>query len=201
MARVRTFIGIGIGDAIRARSVALQQEVSRAVAGVRWEEPGNFHITLVFLGDVSDRELPAVCRAAMDVAAGEPPIPLEVSGIGAFPSVRRPRTIWAGVTTGAEVLVRLHDKLEERLEDLRIYQREERPYTPHLTLGRVRDESVGHGLAGILPRHRDWNGGQELIEEVRVYASEPGRDGPVYTVLGRGELRGPRAADEVSERP
>ena len=188
MARVRTFVGIEIGDVIRTRSAALQAELGRTADGVKWEVPRNFHITLVFLGDVEDRSLPGVCRAVAEAAAGEPPIPLRVSGLGAFPNARRPRTIWAGVADGTEALVRLHDAIEVRLVDLGGYRREERPYTPHLTLGRVRDEAVGHQLAPLLTRHRDWDGGQTLVEEVVVFASEPGREGPVYTPLGRGEL-------------
>ena len=190
MARVRTFIGVEIGDVIRTRAVALQSELARTCDDVKWVEPRNLHVTLVFLGEVADRELPAVCRAVAEVAAGEPPIPLRVSGLGAFPNTRRPRTLWTGVGGGADGLIRLHGALEDRFLNLGIYRREERPFTPHLTLGRIQDEAAGTKLAAALPRHRDWDGGQTLVEEIVVFASDLGRDGPRYTPLGRGELGG-----------
>ena len=144
------------------------------------------HVTLLFLGEVDEREVVDVCRVVKDVAGREPPFPLRVSGVGAFPNTRRPKTVWAGVTDGAEPLRRLYGLIEARLLDLGGYRKEERAYTPHLTLGRVRAESGGHALAAELPKLLAWNGGQTTVDEVVVFASELTRDGPAYTALGRG---------------
>src|SRR5262245_19666146 len=100
MARTRTFIGIDIGDAIRANATALQKELAKSGAEVKWATPESMHITLLFLGEVEDRELHAVCRAVKESAAGEPPFALRVSGVGAFPTPRRPKVLWAGITDG-----------------------------------------------------------------------------------------------------
>ena len=143
MARTRTFIAVEIGADIRASAVALQEALAKTGAEVKWVEPESMHVTLLFLGEVDDRELHQVCRAVKDVAAGEPPFPLRVSGVGAFPTPRRPKILWAGITDGADELQRLYDKLEAKLLDLGCYRKEERGYTPHLTLGRVKSEADG----------------------------------------------------------
>src|SRR5215208_4100908 len=111
MPRTRTFIAVEIGDEIRANAVALQGALARAGADVRWVAPDSMHVTLLFLGEVDDRELHAVCRAVQDVAATEPRFALRVAGVGAFPNARRPKTVWAGVTDGADELRRLYDAI------------------------------------------------------------------------------------------
>ena len=188
MARTRTFIGIEIGDAIRAKAAALQKELAMAGAEVKWASPESMHITLVFLGDVDDRELHAVCKAVAEAAAGEAPFTLRVAGVGAFPNSRRPKILWAGIAEGAEPLQRLHAALEEKMLALGCYRKEERDYTPHLTLGRAKGDSNTFALAAELPKRVAWEGGTAPVAEVLVYSSRMERDGPVYTVIGRAAL-------------
>jgi 2'-5' RNA ligase len=192
MARLRTFIAVGIDKAIRDRAVALQESLGRAGADVKWVEPENMHVTLLFLGEVEDRTLPAVCRVVAEVAAGLAPFEMRVEGAGCFPSPRRPRTLWVGIGDGLQELVALHDALEPPLLDLGCYRREDRQYTPHLTLGRVKGDAGADQLITALTRRADWQGGGVRVSEVLVMSSDFGlrRDGPTYTVLGRGKLLG-----------
>src|SRR5687768_16434122 len=133
MARIRTFIGVDIGEGIRANAAALQRQLAKTGADVNWTAPANYHITLQFLGDVDDRDLAGVCRAVAAAAAGEPPFRLGVSGVGAFPTPRRPKVLWAGVREGEAELRRLFAAMEGPLSVLGVYRKEDRPYTPHLT--------------------------------------------------------------------
>jgi 2'-5' RNA ligase len=188
MPRTRTFIAVETSAEIRARAVALQESLAKTGAEVKWSSPETMHITLLFLGEVDDRELHAVCRAVQEVAATEPTFSLSVSGVGAFPTPRRPKILWAGITEGADELRRLYGKLEEKLLDLGCYRKEERGYTPHLTLGRTRGEADGYTLARELPKLLNWDGGRMVVDEVVVYGSELQKGGPEHTVLGRGEL-------------
>jgi 2'-5' RNA ligase len=192
MARIRTFIAVGIDKTIRDHAVTLQETLGRSGADVKWVEPENLHVTLLFLGEVDDRELPAVCRVVADVAAGLAPFEMSVEGAGAFPNARRPKTLWVGVGEGLEELVTLHDALEPPLLDLGCYRREERQYTPHLTLGRVKGEAGTDQLATALARRTDWQGGRVRVREVLVMSSDFSvrPEGPTYTVLGRGKLGG-----------
>jgi RNA 2',3'-cyclic 3'-phosphodiesterase len=190
MGRTRTFIAVDIGDGIRNNAIGLQELLAKTGAEVKWVTPESLHITLLFLGEVDDRELHTVCRAVREIAAGEPPFPLRVSGVGAFPTPRRPKIAWAGIVDGAEELRRLHGKLEPKMLDLGYYRKEEREFTPHLTLGRVKGEADGLKLAPELTKRLAWDGGRTVVDEVLVFSSELEKDGPIYTVLGRGKLTG-----------
>jgi RNA 2',3'-cyclic 3'-phosphodiesterase len=188
MPRTRTFIGIELSKSIRARLVALQESLAAAASDVKWVEADNLHVTLLFLGEVDDRELPAVCRVAQEALAEHIAFPLTIERVGCFPNPRRPRILWAGVGQGVQEVVAVHDALEGPLLDLGCYRREERKYTPHVTLGRRRSEGPADALSLALAKQQAWQGGEETVSEIHVMASELTRDGPQYTILGRAKL-------------
>lgn len=189
MSRLRTFIAVHLTKAIRDKLVAAQEELARATTAAKWVEPENLHVTLVFLGEVDEREIPDVCRLASDAVAEQAPFTLSVEQLGAFPNPRRPRTIWAGIAAGAQELVAIHDDLELQFADLG-YRREERRYTPHITLGRMKTEGPADRLAAAIVRHAAWKAGAMAVTEICIMSSELQRDGPLYTVLGRAPLGG-----------
>jgi RNA 2',3'-cyclic 3'-phosphodiesterase len=188
MARTRTFLGVKIGDSTRRAAEELQDELAQSGAQVKWVDAGNLHLTLLFLGELDDRDLMTVFKVAKKVAAKAGPFGVEVAGLGAFPTPRRPKVVWAGITDGAEELRELHAALEAPLIEAGAYRKEERAYTPHLTLGRPNGEADGQLLAAELPKYADWKGGTFLVDELIVYGSEMQRHGPEYTVLGRVPL-------------
>jgi 2'-5' RNA ligase len=188
MARLRTFIGVDIGKAIRDRALALQNTLAQASSEVKWVEPENLHVTLLFLGEVDDREIPDVCRVVAEEARQHAAFTMSVEKAGCFPNPRRPRILWVGVGAGQEELRSLHDALESPLLDLGCYRREERKYTPHITLGRVRSERPGDQLASALAKQASWRGGEIEVKELLVLSSELTPKGPVYTILSRAPL-------------
>jgi 2'-5' RNA ligase len=188
--RIRTFIAVHLDRSVRDRTVALLQELRLCAEEVKWVEEANLHITLLFLGEVDERELHNVCRAVNEAAAEHAPFVMSVETVGAFPNLRRPRTLWVGVGEGTEELSALHEALEPPLLALGCYRREDRTYTPHLTLGRVRGEQVDDRLTAALTKHAAWQGGDTEVREVCVMSSELGRDGPTYTVMSRAKLSG-----------
>jgi len=191
MARLRTFIALDPGKPIRDRAIVLQESLARAGGDVKWVEPENLHVTLLFLGEVDNRDVVEVCRAVTACCREQPAFPMSVETLGAFPNLRRPRTVWVGVGEGAEEVIALHDALEETLLELGCYRREQRPFAPHITLGRVkRDDSPTDELAGLLAKKAEWQGGETSVREVLVMSSELRSEGPVYTVLSRARLGG-----------
>jgi 2'-5' RNA ligase len=190
MARLRTFIAVDLGKAIRDRCVALQELLARAATDVKWVEPENLHVSLLFLGEVEDRDMAVVCRAVADVCAAHAPFAMHVETAGCFPHPRRPRVLWVGVGEGRTEVVALHDALEKPLLQLGCYRREERRYTPHITLGRVRGDRATSALAAALAQQARWQGGVTQVQEVRVLSSELTPQGPIYTVLSRAPVRG-----------
>jgi 2'-5' RNA ligase len=190
MARARTFLALPLDAGLTAAAVALQGKLAEAADGVRWTAPAGFHLTLQFLGEVDDRELATVCRAADKACRAVPPFTLGLGGVGAFPNPRRPRTVWAGVTTGRDELLALFAALDEGLLETGSYRREGRPYAPHLTLGRVTADDAPADLSAVLAKFATWAGGTLAVDQVVVFTSQLRRDGPEYTAVGRVALRG-----------
>lgn len=188
MGKTRTFLGIDTGPVIRQSVIELQRQLSRVCPEISWTNSESLHLTLLFLGDLSDRELVSVCRSVAEIAQDEPRFTIRAHGIGAFPTPRRPKIVWAGVSDGEPALRLIHQRLESRLMDTIGYTPEERGYTPHLTLGRVKPHADTTTLATELGQRSDWDGGAVLVRELCVYRSELRRQGPEYTVIGRGLL-------------
>ena len=135
--------------------------------------------------------MPAVCQAVAQACAAQPAFTLSVETVGCFPNPRRPRIVWVGVGEGAEEVVALHDALEPPLLQLGCYRREDRKYTPHITLGRVRGNGETDSLATALVRKADWQAGSIDVKEVLVLSSELTTRGPIYSVLSRVRLQKP----------
>src|SRR5262245_34238301 len=100
MARLRTFIAVDIGQAIRDRAVALQETLARSCSDVKWVEPENIHVTLLFLGEVDTREVINVCRVVGESCAQHAVFAMSVETLGCFGNPRRPRTLWIGIGEG-----------------------------------------------------------------------------------------------------
>src|SRR5205814_8718211 len=124
----RTFLAVDLGKAIRDRLVSLQERLTPSGAPVKWVEVENLHVTLLFLGEVNELDVPGVCSAAAAVCKAQAPFTAAIQCVGCFPNPRRPRTLWVGVGQGAQELCALHDALEPPLLDLGCYRREERKY-------------------------------------------------------------------------
>ena len=198
--RLRTFVAVDLGKPLRDRLVSLQENLARNGADVKWVEVENLHVTLLFLGEVDERELLPVCRAVSVVCGRHDRFVLSVDSVGCFPNPRRPRVVWAGVGMGGPELAALHDSLETPLQELGGYRREDRHYTPHITLGRVNSDSSVDALTAALTKKANWHGGIEIeVEEVLVMSSQLTSKGPQYTVLSRGKLRKPSAKRKAPE--
>jgi len=187
MSRIRTFIAVDLDKAVRNRTIALQETLMKAGTEVKWVEPENLHVSLLFLGEVEDREVISVCRAVEEVAQKHSGFLMSVETVGCFPNPRRPRVLWVGVGEGKQALCAIHDALETPLLDLG-YRREERRYSPHITLGRVKSDRPTEKLASALAQQAGWKGGELQVSELLVMGSKLTPAGPEYTVLSRAKL-------------
>ncbi len=185
---MRTFVAVPLDSGIRQRAVALQGQLGQAGTPVKWVEPENLHVTMLFLGEVDAREVLDVCRSVQNAAEAIPPFEIEVTGLGGFPNLRRPRTLWIGVGEGAAEMVGLHDALEGPLLELGCYRREDRGFTPHITLGRVKTGDLTDPMQTALAKSAAWRGGRQPVNSVHVLSSELTANGPTYTVLSRCKL-------------
>ncbi len=138
MEKVRSFIAIELDEAMRKGLDGLQRWLKESVAfPVRWVRPEGIHLTLKFMGDIQAEMVERVLAALPPVAAQFSPIELSISGLGVFPNSRRPRVLWAGLHGDLETLSALQLAVDDAVGKLGL-PKEQRAYSPHLTLGRVR---------------------------------------------------------------
>src|SRR4051794_27596313 len=123
MSRTRTFVAIELSKPIRDRLISLQESLATGASDVKWVDRENLHVTLLFLGEVDDRELPAVCRAVQEALAEQAAFSMTVAGAGCFPNPRRPHILWMGIGQGVQEVVAVHDRLEPPLLQLGCYRR------------------------------------------------------------------------------
>jgi 2'-5' RNA ligase len=188
MARTRTFIAVDVSEGVRDATTELIDYLSQCEAKVRWVAGENRHVTLKFLGEQPDKRLGDICSAAQRAAREVEPFHAQFHGLGAFPHVQRPRTVWVGVTDGREPFRQLFNAIEDELAPVGI-RKERRGFQPHLTIGRVRLGGPSqHELAGLLEQQAEFDGGGTIVREAIVFASKLDREGPVYTVLARAPL-------------
>lgn len=183
----RTFIALPLSQEVSREAVRLIQKLHGAAAKVRWADAKTLHFTLKFLGDVRHTDLADVCNAVAAACGGHAAVDVSVGSAGAFPDIQRPRTIWLGMTAGAEPIIKLQSAIEKHLEPLGFHP-EGRQFTPHVTIGRVREGFHGDGLPELLAKHRDFSAGEMSVDKVVVYSSELTPDGPVYGILSTAKL-------------
>ena len=138
--RRRLFTGITLTPEIRRFVAGISEQLSTTIADVSWVPPENLHVTLKFLGGCDHDQASAIVEA-MHNAAEHLPVRLQVGGVGAFPSQRSARVLWVGATDLEECIVKVYNVLDKGAEKCG-FQRENRRYTPHVTIGRSRKKAV-----------------------------------------------------------
>lgn len=127
---------------------AIQTGLDRGFKGVSWVRPESIHLTLKFLGEIDDAKVRAVAAELKKAPSGIGPFKVELEGVGCFPNGRAPRVVWAGIRQNAE-LARLQKSVEERLSSIG-FEPEDRPFTPHLTLCRIKSAADGRTLGKLI---------------------------------------------------
>lgn len=171
---------------------ALAREIERlrlVARGVAWVAPENLHVTLKFLGEVDEARLPSLREALAGAAAPVPPFDLAVRGLGAFPSVGRPRVIWAGLGEGADAAAELARRVDEALASLG-FPREDRPFAGHVTLGRVREPRRHPALTAAIEAGGGRDFGLVRVDAAALMQSRLSPHGARYTRLESAPLDG-----------
>ncbi len=190
---MRAFLAIALPQACCASLAQLQRQLKRAKADVKWVEPQQLHVTLKFLGEISEPQRLRVEVLLRDVARGASPLHLALDQLGAFPSLSAPRVIWVSLRGDVEWLSELVKRLERELAACG-FPSEDRPFAAHITLGRVRSS---RGRSALVSGVNDvaWHPPEPWIaHEMILYHSELSSAGPRYTVLAEIPLR-PQSTD------
>jgi 2'-5' RNA ligase len=191
MSVIRAFIAINLSQEILERIEQVSLELRSRLEGVpiRWVPADNIHLTLKFLGNVSTANLEMLKEILGKVVTNHRECDISVGGIGAFPKPHNPRVIWVGMEVPQE-LVALQHNIE--IETARLgYSREHRPFSAHLTFGRVsRNASAQdvHAIADVLESYKVGFLGATRLKTVYLYRSDLKPDGAVYTPIYSASL-------------
>jgi len=179
---IRAFLAIDLPDVLRTKIALVQGELKRSSADVRWVPVGNIHLTLKFFGNVPDADIAPLAQAARQAAAQQPPLQLQVTQAGAFPSVKSPRVVWLGLAGDVIPLTQLFHRLEKAFAALG-HLPEGRAFSPHLTLGRVKSPANRHRLAQLLEKLPPLDWPPFMVQELILYRSVLSPQGSTYTPL------------------
>ncbi len=179
---MRTFIAIELEKESKDVVYKAQSRLRKKLKGVKWVEYENFHITLKFLGETDEKKLEGVKRVLKEIGAQVKKFEISGGDFGAFPSPRRARVLFFGIDEGKTDILRLFEKLERKLGNLG-FERDNKPYHPHVTVGRGKRRffEVNDFLGLKAPF-------KQKVKSVTLFKSTLTPDGPIYTVIMRGEL-------------
>lgn len=184
---IRTFIAVPLSDEIRQALARIQDQLKSHDVDVKWVRPENIHLTLKFLGDVKTKKIGAIKDMLDRQLSRIPSFRMLFNTLGAFPDIERPRVIWIGIEDADGRIRELAQRLETECAQLG-FKKEDRPFSPHITIGRTRSPRnivlLSQAVAQLqLP--------ENLIQketEIVLYKSTLTPKGPIYEPLKQIDL-------------
>ncbi len=186
---LRTFIAVALTPDLRQALIELEDKFKELELDVKWVKPDNAHVTLKFLGHIPPKKIHAIMEIFPEIYDSIPSFDVRLEALGAFPSIHRPRVIWAGLADPEERLKSLAARTEEILCRLG-FAKEQREFASHITLGRLRSPKNLPRLTEALEQIQLPRNIQQHIDKVTLFKSTLTPKGPVYDPLLVQELRG-----------
>jgi RNA 2',3'-cyclic 3'-phosphodiesterase len=194
---IRAFIAIELPLEVKTFLTEVSSYLKRHGSDVKWVKPEGIHLTLKFLGNIHIELVEKIEHAAKPVFSEQSLIDLGIEGLGAFPTLKRPRVIWAGCLDSKGRLPPLVAQLENALENLGL-AKEKREFNPHLTLGRVRSNAGIIDLAPAIRQKQDVMGPAFAADHAVLFQSVLSPAGAQYTELRRFDFSATHSPDLVS---
>lgn len=186
---MRTFIAIELSDEIRSSLAQIESHLKYSGADVKWVDEKNIHLTLKFLGEIDEEKCDKI-KAILDQIAGSTgSFEISVKDIGAFPKIDHPRVIWVGLDKGAAESKLLAEKIDETLSGIG-FEKETRPFTAHLTIGRVRSSKNKQALKEKIGSFglQEARNKRQVVSSIILFQSKLTPKGPIYTKLHEARL-------------
>lgn len=182
---MRTFIAIELSPDLKKRLASLEEQLKSSEADVKWVKPENIHLTLKFLGEIDEKQLEEVSKIIQEAANKNKSFYIRLASPGAFPKLNTPRVIWVGIDKGDSETKQIAKVLEEEIVKVGIPQ-ESRPFSTHITLGRVRSgkncEKLVKNLE-YLANNSPQDSPEFMVTKITLFQSTLTPSGPVYEVL------------------
>ena len=191
---IRSFLALDPPEEILREIGRVQNRLRELIHGdVRWVRPEAIHLTLKFFGDISECDVANISAAAGKAAAEVGPFDLAIGGAGVFPDPHRPRIIWLGMSGEVARLVNFQQGMECALREIGFPQ-EERPFRPHLPLGRIKTPKGMTGLAKALEKGETYTAGRFTASGLGLFKSDLTPRGAIYTRLAGYPFAGQEGA-------
>ncbi len=184
MKKIRTFVAINLPNPLVSELQNLIIELRTEGSGITWVKPENIHITLKFLGETSTDLLPQIEQRIASICREIPPFELSSKQVGVFPRWEMPKVLWVGVDASPESmfqLAKLKNALEGELEPLG-FAAETRPFKPHLTIGRVKNQRTAQSVVEHF-RHIRMPEYNIPVKQIELMRSQLTPTGAIYSVL------------------
>lgn len=179
---MRAFIACEFPKNIISAIGKVQENLRSYGLKVRWIRPENMHLTLKFLGNIERTVAQRIAGTISESVKGCGPISISAKGIGVFPTLKRPRILWAGLAGGNDALRQLHRNLESNLERIG-FPKENKHFKGHLTLGRFRGKADPKQLIDAIEAFEGFKTEAFVIDHLILFKSELLPAGPLYSKL------------------
>ena len=175
---MRVFIAVEISDAVRMALADIQRDLKPVTNSARWVAPESIHLTLKFLGEIPEHQIPNIDSALISLTWK--PFLVTINGIGFFPGNRSPRVVWAGME--APTMKELAQEVDTRMETLG-FEKEKRAFRPHITLARARDMRIDASLVAAAQKFEKQEFGSFMVDRFYLFQSHLKPTGAVYNKL------------------
>jgi len=177
----RTFIAIKINLSEEILSKINDIKTNLENEPIKWVETNNMHLTLKFLGDTTDDQIDAVIHVLDQIKVDFQSFSFDIKGCGVFKNIRQPRVLWFGIDQINE-MKKIHNVIETEL--LKIgFEKEQRSFTPHLTLGRIKFIKHTEKLRKLLDLHKNQVFQKLEVKEITLFESNLTPQGPIYNSI------------------
>lgn len=183
---MRTFIAVELDKPAKECLARLQAELKESGADVKWVYPENIHLTLKFFGEVTEEKIPEIIQILKEIAHSVNYFRVEIKSVGAFPNTKSPRVIWAGIEQGKENLLQLAELTEDGAVKLG-FLKEERKFSAHITIGRVRSPKNKAALLQAMEQIH-FEPLSQGVKSVVLFKSTLTPKGPIYEKLAEENL-------------
>ncbi len=191
---MRAFIAVEISEEQRKKLTEFQSALEKCGADLKIVEPENLHMTLRFLGEISEQELEKAKKGLQFAVSGLQSFSLSIKGAGVFPNLNYIRVVWAGVEKGKEELSSIAEKINSEIKvgekdalrsasSVSRFARDERGFSAHITVARAKTAKSKEKIAEILKEYLNFDFGETTVSEIKIKESKLSPKGPVYSDL------------------
>lgn len=185
---MRTFVAIEVDEDCRRNIATSVEQMEHVVESVKWVDPQIAHLTLKFIGQLDEDDVPHAVGTLREVAAHSHPFTMDVAGISAFPNENSPRVIYACIGEEDGILSKLASDVDHHLADELDVERDNRDFIPHITLGRLKNNQSCPPVKELAREAGNSDFGKVDVSEIVIMKSDLTPRGAVYTPLERIEL-------------